>query len=335
MGMTPWGEPSLGPGPEFDLIRKLVGSPGPLQAGVRLGPGDDCAVLEGGLVVSVDLSVEDVHFRREWITLEEAGYRAAAGALSDLAAMAAEPLGILLSMALAPEEAEEAARALQAGAAAACAREGIQILGGDLSRSPGPAVLDVVALGRSVSPLLRSGGLPGDELWVTGWLGGSGAAVHLWTRGEEPSPLLREAFSEPHPRIREMRWLSERADLHAGIDLSDGLAGDAGHLAAASEMAVVLEAEALPLHPALIQAVADSGARLQFALRGGEDYEVCFSVSPGVLDHHVSSFREEFGIPISRIGRIQEGAGVKLLGADGTQTPLDGGFSHFHGTEGK
>ena len=132
-----------------------------------------------------------------------------------------------------------------------------------------------------------------------------------------------------------MGWLSERADLHAGIDLSDGLAGDAAHLAAASGLAVVMEAETLPLHPALIQAVSDSGTRLQLALRGGEDYEVCFSVSPGGLDHHVSSFREEFGIPISRIGQIQEGAGVKLLGADGTQTPLDGGFSHFHETEGE
>ena len=84
--------PSFGSGSEFDLIRRLAGSPGSLTEGVRLGPGDDCAVLEGGVVISSDLSVEDIHFRREWITLQEAGYRAAAGALSDLAAMAAEPI---------------------------------------------------------------------------------------------------------------------------------------------------------------------------------------------------------------------------------------------------
>lgn len=327
--------PSFGPGSEFDLIRRLAGSPGSLPEGVRLGPGDDCAILEGGVVISSDLSVEDIHFRREWITLEEAGYRAAAGALSDLAAMAAEPLGILLSMALAPEEAEAAAHAFQAGAREACAREGIQILGGDLSRSPGPALLDVVVLGRTESPLLRSGSLPGDELWVTGWLGGSSAAVHQWARGMDPSPPLRQAFSRPHPRIREIRWLVERVDIHACIDVSDGLAGDAGHLAAASGVAVVLDAECLPLHPALVHEEFDPASRLHLALRGGEDYEVCFSASPSIMDEHVRLFREEFGIPLSRIGQIREGVGVVLLETDGTRILLDGGFSHFHGTEGE
>ena len=327
--------PSFGPGSEFDLIRRLAGSAGSLPEGVRLGPGDDCAVLEGGVVVSSDLSVEDIHFRRAWIDLQEAGYRAAAGALSDLAAMGAEPLGILLSMALAPEEAEEAAPALQAGAREACAREGIQILGGDLSRSPGPAVLDVVVLGRTEAPLLRSGSLPGDELWVTGWLGGSGAAVHQWTSGVDPSPTLRDAFSRPHPRIREIRWLRERTDIHGCIDLSDGLAGDAGHLAAASGVAVTLDTESLPIHPALAQEGFESPACLHFALRGGEDYELCFSASPGTLDEHVPNFREAFGIPLSRIGLIEEGVGEVLLNTDGSRIHLDGGFSHFHGMEGE
>jgi len=327
--------PSFGSGSEFDLIRRLVGSPGSLTEGVRLGPGDDCAVLEGGVVISSDFSVEDIHFRREWITLQEAGYRAVAGALSDLAAMAAEPLGVLLSMALAPEEAEDAAQAFQAGAREACAREGIQILGGDLSRSTGPAVLDVVVLGRSEAPLLRSGSLPGDELWVTGWLGGSSAAVHRWTHGVDPSPTLRDAFSRPHPRIRELRWLVERADIHGCIDLSDGLAGDAGHLAAASGVAVALDAVSLPLHPALVQEGFELSACLHFALRGGEDYEVCFSASPGTLAEHVPIFRERFGIPLSRVGQVEEGAGVVLLEADGARIPLDGGFSHFHEMEGE
>jgi thiamine-monophosphate kinase len=327
--------PSFGSGSEFDLIRRLVGSPGSLNEGVLLGSGDDCAVLESGVVISSDLSVEDIHFRREWITLQEAGYRAAAGALSDLAAMAAEPLGILLSMALAPEEAEVAAQAFQAGAREACAREGIQILGGDLSRSPGPAVLDVVVLGRSEAPLLRSGSLPGDELWVTGWLGGSSAAVHQWTHGVDPSPTLREAFSRPHPRIREIRWLVERAEIHGCIDLSDGLAGDTGHLAAASGVAVALDAVSLPLHPGLVQEGFELPASLHFALRGGEDYEVCFSASPGTLDEHVPLFREEFGIPLSRVGQVQEGAGVLLLETDGARIPLAGGFSHFHEEEGE
>jgi len=327
--------PNLGPGAEFDLIRRLAGSTGPLPKGVQLGSGDDCAILEGGVVISSDLSVEGIHFRRDWITLEEAGYRAAASALSDLAAMGAEPLGILLSMALLPEEAEEAALAFQVGAGEACAREGIGILGGDLSQSPGPAVLDVVVLGRSQAPLLRSGSLPGDELWVTGWLGGSGAAVHQWTKGLDPTPSLRAAFAKPHPRIREMQWVLKRGEIHAAIDLSDGLAGDAGHLAAAAGVAIVLDAESLPLHPALAGEGFDFPARLHFALRGGEDYEVCFSAPPGVVDRLGPDFREEFGIPLFLIGRIEVGSGVVLHQADGVRTALDGGFSHFHGMEGE
>jgi thiamine-monophosphate kinase len=324
---------SLGPGPEFDLIRRLMADSAPLPPGVQRGPGDDCAILEGGVVVSVDISVEEVHFRREWITLEEAGYRATAGALSDLAAMAAEPLGVLLSLALPPEEASAGALALQKGAQEACSREGITILGGDLSRSAGPVVLDVVALGRTDSPLLRSGGRTGDELWVTGWLGGSAGAVHLWGLGREPGPKLREAFARPRPRIRELRWLAGRVELHCGIDLSDGLAGDAGHLAAASEVGVRLEAGAIPFHPHLEEEITDPQQILHFALQGGEDYEVCFSAPSGSVQGQASAFHHEFGIPLTRVGRMGEGSGVVVLGAGGESIPLSGGFSHFEERE--
>ncbi len=143
----------LGPGPEFDLIRELLGEDPSVSPDILAGPGDDCAVLEGGILVSADLAVEGVHFRREWISLEEAGFRAAAAGLSDLAAMAGEPMGILISMALEPSEAHAAAKELQRGAAEACRREGVSILGGDLSGSPGPMVMDVVALGRSKTPI--------------------------------------------------------------------------------------------------------------------------------------------------------------------------------------
>ncbi len=324
----------LGKGPEFDLIRGLLGPELPLPPGVRVGPGDDALVLEGGVVVSCDLSVEGVHFRREWITLEEAGYRAAASALSDLAAMGAEPLGVLLSLALGPADPAGEAAAVQKGAAEACAREGAQILGGDLSASPGPLVVDVVVLGRTPSPILRTGSRPGDELWVTGWLGGSGGAVHLWRQGSEPPGTLRAAFARPHPRIREVRWLAERASLHALLDLSDGLAGDAGHLAAAGGVAVVIEGGAVPLHPGLEAVIPDPALRLHLALTGGEDYELCFTAPPGGLEGCPDSFRKEFGIPLTRVGRVREGEGVHLEAESGPIVPLGfGGFSHFLGKE--
>jgi thiamine-monophosphate kinase len=273
--------------------------------------------------------VEGVHFRREWITLQEAGYRAAAAALSDLAAMAAEPMGILLSLALPSQDVEATALALQTGAREACQQEGIAILGGDLSRIAGPMALDVVALGRTDAPLLRSGGEAGDEVWVTGWLGGSAAAVRLWSQGGEPGPLLREAYARPRPRIRELRWLAERVELRSGIDLSDGLAGDAGHLAAASGTCVRLETSQLPIHRSAREEIPDPDELLHTALKGGEDYEVCFSVPSGSVQEHASAFQEAFGIPLTRVGRMTEGTGVSVLDPHGEPLPLGGGFSHF------
>ena len=127
----------LGSGAEFDLIGRMVRETGDLPPEVRVGPGDDAAVLEGGYVVSTDLSVEDVHFRRAWISDHDIGYRAGAAALSDLAAMAASPVALLVSMA-APTEGAVDVEALQAGLAEVAASVGAVIVGGDLARSPGP-----------------------------------------------------------------------------------------------------------------------------------------------------------------------------------------------------
>lgn len=323
----------LGPGKEFDLIRTLLPEAGPSSPRVLLGPGDDCAVLEGGVVLSVDLSVEGIHFRRDWLSLEEAGYRAAAGALSDLAAMAAEPVGVLLSMGLASEEAEAVSMALQNGAREACRREGVQIIGGDLSRSPGPVFLDVVVVGRTDKPLLRGGSSPGDEVWVTGWLGGSAAALHLLMRGQEAPASLRQRLARPRPRIREMRWLGERAELTSAIDLSDGLAGDAGHLAAASGKELILEAEAIPLAPDLEAIFPDPARRLHFGLRGGEDYEVCVTARPGMLEALREEFQGIFGIPLTRIGGVTEGTGLRFRDAEGALYDPGGGFDHFFNGE--
>jgi thiamine-monophosphate kinase len=323
----------LGPGKEFDLIRRLLADGGPAPKEVLVGPGDDCAVLEGGLVVSVDLSVEDVHFRREWITLEEAGFRAAAGALSDLAAMAADPIGVLLSLALSTDEAEAAAVALQRGAGEACRLVGAALLGGDLSRSPGGLVMDVTVLGRADSPLLRSGCRPGDEVWVTGTLGDSAAAVQAWRGGRDPGAACRAAFARPTPRIREARWLQEHTVLHGGIDLSDGLAGDAGHLASASEVALILRADALPFSRDLEEWAGGRAEALHLALQGGEDYELCVTVPPGALDDLVDPFRRAFDLPLSRVGRVESGSGVRVDGGPVELGKPGGGFSHFQKRE--
>lgn len=311
----------LGPGPEFDLIRRLV-SDQVEHPNVQVGPGDDCAVLSANRVaVSVDMSVEGTHFRREWLSPRDIGWRATAAALSDLAAVAARPIGVLASIALPPGDAGPFAEALMQGVRAAAQQQGAVLLGGDLARTGGPVVVDIVVLGDCARPVLRSGANPGDEIWVTGELGGSAAAIRALLRGEQPDSDALERFGRPAPRVREALWLAERALPVAMLDLSDGLAGDAAHLAAASGVAAVLEPEQLPLHPA---------ATLDDALSGGEDYELCFAARAGSVEPHAAEFCRRFGVRVTRVGSVAAGTGVWRSDPAGAREPLGaGGFQHF------
>ncbi len=331
-GRTGSREPALGPGREFGAIRGWIGSGGPPGPFVLQGSGDDAAVLEGGWVVSTDLTVEDVHFRRAWLGWREVGWRAAIAGLSDLAAMAAEPVGILASVA-SPLPVGEDLDALQAGLREAAESVGAGVLGGDLTSSPGPLVVDVMALGRTDAPVLRVGALPGDELWVTGHLGAAAAAVRSWEEGGAPPATLRAAFARPRARVREARWLQDRAGgaegrpgLRAMLDLSDGLAGDAGHLAAGNRCAVIVEAGRIPMHPEVIERLGEETART-LALHGGEDYELCFAASPGALDS--TPFVDAFGAPLTRVGRFESGTGVWLEEGESRRRLDKGGFDHF------
>lgn len=191
--------------------------------------------------------------------------------------------------------------------------------------------MDVVVVGRSEHPLLRSGARSGDELWVTGALGGAAAAVDAWESGLEPIGLAREAFTQPVPRTREACWLSARADLHAGIDLSDGLLADAGHLAAASAVQVIIDLAKVPRHPALDgMSTAESG---RHSTSGGEDYELLFAVAPNSLDTLVDLLSEAFSTRLTRVGNVEAGAGVTIKTSDGQRSVVDAdlGYNHFPG----
>ncbi len=315
----------LGAGAEFDLIRRFIGENGPLPPEVRVGPGDDAAVLQGGWVVSTDVSVEDVHFRRSWLSDREIGYRCASAALSDLAAMAATPVAVLVSMA-APATGLDL-QAVQAGVREAAAAVGAKVVGGDLSRSPGPLVLDVVVLGCTSWPVLRDGAEAGDEVWVTGFLGASAAAASVLASGDVPPQQLRQAFAHPRPRVDEARWLVDREWVDALIDLSDGLAGDAGHLAAASGVRVCLEAAQIPVSDEATSALGSEKA-LVAALHGGEDFELCFVTDPGKVDP--TEFERCFGLPLTRVGTVEEGDGVWLVEEGGRRHRLErGGYDHW------
>jgi thiamine-monophosphate kinase len=329
----------LGPGAEFDLIRRFLAAPRdgspiePLPESVRVGPGDDCAVVRGeGLAISMDMAVEGVHFTRQWLDPEEIGYRAAAAALSDLAAMAATPIGMLVALAIRSEDATDVAPRIMDGVRAAGAGVKAVLLGGDITTTPGPLVIDVAVVGSALRPALRRGARPGDTLWVTGELGAAAAAVHAWSAGRTPEHAARLAFALPTPRIAEARWLAGRGAIGALIDISDGLAGDAGHIAAASGVRIVLDATAIPIHPAVHASVADAAAALRMALSGGDDYELCFAAPSGAVERLREPFLQTFGVQLTCVGAIQNGAGVFVRDQDGGVAELDhGGFDHLGG----
>ncbi len=315
----------LGPGAEFDRIRAVLAALGSRASGI----GDDCAVLPDGpgrVVLSTDLSVEDVHFRRMWLGAEEIGWRAAAAALSDLAAEGAECVGVLASVALPRGEGEASVAAVMRGVGEAAASVGGAVLGGDLTAAP-VWLVDVVAVGRATHPVPRAGALPGDGLWVSGALGGARAALAAWEDGRHPDARAREAFARPLPRLALGAWLAG-AGAHAMLDLSDGLAGDARHLAAASGVRLAVELDRTPLHPAVAaEAERARVAPARFAAEGGEDYELLVALPEAFGAADAARAAAATGIPLTRIGTVAEGKGVAFTLA-GRPLRLHG-FDHF------
>jgi thiamine-monophosphate kinase len=316
----------LGPGAEFDRIRAIAAALGPAA-----GPlDDDCALvaLPSGdvLALSTDVAVENVHFRRAWLGAGEIGWRAAAAALSDLGAEGAEPLGVLAAVVVPAGAGDDELTALMLGVASAATSVGAAVLGGDVARGPSWSVTATV-IGRTATPVRRAGARPGDRLWVTGALGGASAALLAWERGDEPGPDARRAFAHPEPRVAAGRWLAAHG-ARAMLDVSDGLGGDAGHLAAASGVAVRIDLARVPVAPAAADEAARLGAAPQlFAAQGGEDYELLVALPPAFSDADAAACLADTGVPLTRIGEVTAGSGVQaeLEGRPYTLT----GYDHF------
>ncbi|HEY3285916.1 MAG TPA: thiamine-phosphate kinase [Gemmatimonadaceae bacterium] len=307
----------LGYGGEFDVISAALERWGALASGV----GDDCAVLDvppgEKLVLSVDTAVEGVHFRRPWLTPEELGYRATTAALSDLAAMAATPMGVAIAMTL-PEAWRGDFLRICDGIGDAVRAAGAHIVGGDLSRGH-ELSMTLTVVGHAATPLSRRGARPGDALWVTGRLGGPLVALRAWESGAAPSAEARERFARPVARFAPARWLVEHGAT-AGLDISDGLTSDAGHLAAAGGVQLVVNLDRLP---------TIAGATVEEAAQSGEEYELLVT-APASLD--VKAFERAFGIPLTCIG-----AAVPPLSGEpavdtrrqGVHVTLPRGHDHF------
>lgn len=266
-------------------------------------------------MVSTDVAVEDVHFRRTWFTDSEIAWRSTMAALSDVAAMGAEPLGILTAIVL-PLADLAAVDALADGIGAAAREAGARILGGDLSRGPLLSI-GVTVLGHSAAPVPRNGASPGDRVYVTGRLGGPARAWRACEQGARPLDAHRVRYARPMARIREGLWLA-REGASAMLDVSDGLLADLRNIAAASRVRIDLDVAAVP--------VID-GATVRDALGSGEEYELAVT-APQPLD--TAGFERRFGVPLTEVGTVaaSHDAEVRLLNGEGL-VDLPSGYDHF------
>lgn len=331
-------------GGEFALIERFRRRAGAGKGVVTLGIGDDAALLgpsgvASQTVVTTDLLLEDVHFRRPWCDPYLLGRKAVNVNLSDIAAMAATPTATFVSLALPADLPVSWAEALFEGMCDACEEYGSQIAGGDTNVSPDRVVLSVtqfgrVALGKAV---LRSGARPRDVVLVTGELGAAAAGLALLERFglEEAETVSAEAVRaqlSPSPRLREGAALPGIAT--AMMDLSDGLVSDLGKLSATSGAGAVIFERGVPVSAAARAAAERLGTDpLAWALAGGEDYELLFTVAPERVEEARRAVHVAGKSRSVVVGRIKEGPGVVIEGQDGIWRDAgSGGWDHFVGS---
>lgn len=316
---------------ELGLIERLARIV-PTAPAVVEGIGDDCAVVrvyDRLLLISCDMFMEDVHFRLSYVTPHDIGCKAAAAALSDIAAMGGAPLFCMVSLACPPDTEIVMVEELYRGMSATLSRFGSVIVGGDTIRSQGGIVLDVTVIGEAVGGdfMRRKGAQPGDLLAVTGHLGLAAAALHALEHRLAIADDVSERYTHPTPRIPEGQWLNSRPTTHAMLDISDGLVHDAARLAEVGQLGVDINPSAIPVLPQLDEYCRTRGADpLRFCLEGGEDYELAVALAEQGCEDTLCAFRHEFRTPITVVGRFtDEWLGVRL---DRQETAWRG-FDHF------
>jgi thiamine-monophosphate kinase len=303
----------------IEHIRRMAGRPSVLGRGI----GDDCAVIglpKGHeMLVTTDFSLENVHFRREWHPADSVGWRCLARGLSDIAAMGGEAQAAFLSLALPPELPQPWIDQFLAGFLKLAKRYSVQLAGGDIAESPAGMLADIAVLGSvpKGKAVLRSGARVGDFVYVTGVLGASVATLQLLREGKRPRTKSHLRHFYPEPQIEVGRYLREKKLASAMIDTSDALSVDLLHICEESAVGAVIFAESLPRLP---------GPRgLEFALHGGEDYELLFAAAPqSKVPRHIN------GVAVTRIGEIVSGGSIRVADAQGRTKPLkSAGWEHF------
>ena len=300
------------------------------QGAVRLGIGDDCAILRcpagQEILVTTDFCLEGRHFRRDWHTPESSGHRCLARGLSDLAGMGAKPLAAFLSLALPRGIGRAWVNGYFRGLRALADQFAVPLAGGDTAQSPSDQILaDIVLVGSAPTgkALLRSTARPGDAIYVTGTLGGSAAELMALRKrpGTATKPKGNGAHPQtyPAPRLAVGTALLRRELASACIDISDGLSSDLRHICEASGVSAEIDLHSLPIHPL-------AAGQVELALHGGEDYELLFAARP-----EVKIPRSIAGVPVVKIGRFlnRKKPIMTLLDNRGLRTRLEaGGWEH-------
>ena len=292
------------------------------------GIGDDCAVLrvapEHDLLTTTDFSLENVHFRRVWHPPESVGHRCLARGLSDIAAMGGDPVAAFLSLGLPAKLPQTWVDRFTRGLLKLASEFDVTLAGGDTAQSPTGILADIVVLGSvpKGKAVLRSGARPGDQIYVTGSLGASAAALELLFSKRQ---LVVKQFPRhffPQPRVSQGRFLRAKNFASAMIDVSDGLSTDLNHICEESGVGAEILQEAIPR--AIIGRNREP-VSLKCALHGGDDYELLFTARPR---RRVPL--EISGVPVTCIGEITRGTGVSILSTSGKRSRLNaGGWRHF------
>lgn len=310
---------------EFGFIERIREAFSSLPSNGFEGIGDDCAVLPLGggesLVFTADMLAEGVHFLRAATSAAELGRKSLAVNLSDVAAMGACPIATLLSLSL-PKDATDAwAAEFMDGYRELSEQYGVALVGGDTTRSEAGITVNVTAIGRVADAHVkrRSAARAGDIIFTGGELGGSGAGLRDILAGRCDTPLAA-LHRNPTPQVAEGIWLGERTEVHAMMDLSDGLASDLRHVLDRSGVGAELDLDRIPVAP---------GSDLQTAACAGEDYKLLFTAAPESAAALAAGYRDRFGTTLYPVGRITAAPGLVWL-RDGQPVTLDWqGFTHY------
>jgi thiamine-monophosphate kinase len=328
---------------EDDLVRLIRERVRRRAAGLLTGVGDDCAVLEAhsgaSLLVTTDLLVEDVHFRRRWAEPADIGAKALAVNVSDIAAMGGIPRWALVGLGCPKGTGVDEIEAFYEGALAVADAHGVVIVGGDTSASPSGWLVSVTLLGDAVRPILRSTARPGDVIAVTGTLGRAAAGLAILERetaprGVDPARIdeVTAAHLRPRARVPEARWLADAGGVTAMMDLSDGLGTDLGRLVAESGVGARVDVDRLPVGDAT-RAVAEALDidPLDWATGGGEDYELLVVCDSGATGRLRDGLADATGTPLTAVGEIVPGSGTRWIDGRGRAVKVAAGFEHFRG----